>query len=99
MNNFSEGPLIPFCGAPITCNRVNHPTHHVGTSKNRDHRERERAIHTMEESKSSAVVVGGSGGQEMNEQQIIGAYRGMLGDVNQMRRKISELEQEVSEHQ
>lgn len=53
----------------------------------------------MEESKSPGAVVAGSGGQDINEQQVIGAYRGMLGDVNQMRRKISELEQEVSEHQ
>ncbi len=43
--------------------------------------------------------MGGGEPQEMTEQQIIGTYRGMLGDVNQMRRKISELEQEVSEHQ
>lgn len=54
----------------------------------------------MEESKSAGTMTGGGGQQqEMNEQQIIGVYRGMLGDVNQMRRKISELEQEVSEHQ
>lgn len=53
----------------------------------------------MEESKAPGGVAGGVGGQELNEQQIIGTYRGMLGDVNQMRRKISELEQEVSEHQ
>lgn len=52
----------------------------------------------MEESKSAGVA-GGGGEQEMNEQQIIGVYRGMLGDVNQMRRKIAELEGEVSEHQ
>ena len=38
-------------------------------------------------------------GEEMTEQQIVGTYRGMLGDVNQLRRKIAELEQEVSEHQ
>ncbi|CAM9250991.1 unnamed protein product [Ectocarpus sp. 8 AP-2014] len=53
----------------------------------------------MEESKAPGGAAGGVGGQELNEQQIIGTYRGMLGDVNQMRRKISELEQEVSEHQ
>lgn len=53
----------------------------------------------MEESKAPGGSSGGGGGQEMSEQQIIGTYRGMLGDVNQMRRKISELEQEVSEHQ
>ena len=54
---------------------------------------------TMEESKSGGAMTGGGGEQEMNEQQIIGVYRGMLGDVNQMRRKIAELEGEVSEHQ
>eukprot|EP00903_Cladosiphon_okamuranus_P005423 g5409.t1 len=53
----------------------------------------------MEESKSAGAMTGGGGEQEMNEQQIIGVYRGMLGDVNQMRRKIAELEGEVSEHQ
>lgn len=52
----------------------------------------------MEESKGEA---GGEGGGEviMTEQQIIGVYRGMLGEVSQMRRKIAELEQEMSEHQ
>lgn len=54
---------------------------------------------SMEESKTAGAKVGESEAQEMTEQQIIGTYRGMLGDVNQMRRKISELEQEVSEHQ
>ncbi|CAN0404759.1 unnamed protein product, partial [Hapterophycus canaliculatus] len=53
----------------------------------------------MEESKAPGGLSGGGGEQEMSEQQIIGTYRGMLGDVNQMRRKISELELEVSEHQ
>lgn len=40
-----------------------------------------------------------AGDVNLTEQQIIGTYRGMLGDVSQMRRKISELEQEMSEHQ
>eukprot|EP00752_Nemacystus_decipiens_P001828 g1765.t1 len=53
----------------------------------------------MEESKSAGSMAEAGGQQEMNEQQIIGVYRGMLGDVNQMRRKIAELEGEVSEHQ
>lgn len=52
----------------------------------------------MEESKAG----GGPGGveeQQITEQQVIGTYRGMLNDVNQMRRKISELQQEMAEHQ
>lgn len=53
----------------------------------------------MEESKEGRVVSGGDGADTITEQQVIGTYRGMLGDVTQMRRKISELEQEVSEHQ
>lgn len=53
----------------------------------------------MEESKEGRVAPEGGGADTITEQQVIGTYRGMLGDVNQMRRKISELEQEVSEHQ
>lgn len=40
-----------------------------------------------------------AGDMPLTEQQVIGTYRAMLGDVSQMRRKISELEQEMSEHQ
>lgn len=53
----------------------------------------------MEETKAGMELARGDGEEQLNEQQIIGAYRGMLGDVNQMRRKIAELEQELSEHQ
>ncbi|CAM9889354.1 unnamed protein product, partial [Choristocarpus tenellus] len=41
----------------------------------------------------------GSGEENLTEQQIISTYRGMLNEVSQMRRKISELEQEMGEHQ
>lgn len=51
----------------------------------------------MEESKLG--VPGGEGGEQMTEQQVIGTYRGMLNDVNQMRRKIAELQQDLAEHQ
>lgn len=53
----------------------------------------------MEESKAGGAVSGGDGADTITEQQVIGTYRGMLGEVTQMRRKISELEQELSEHQ
>lgn len=52
----------------------------------------------MEESKGGDGA-GGDGRDQITEQEVIGTYRGMLADVNQMRRKIAELEQEVSEHQ
>lgn len=51
----------------------------------------------MEESKLGGP--GGEGGEQMTEQQVIGTYRGMLNDVNQMRRKIAELQQDMAEHQ
>lgn len=37
--------------------------------------------------------------EALTEQQIIATYKGMLGEVSQLRRKIAELEQEMSEHQ
>lgn len=61
-----------------------------------------RVPENMEESKAGGSLEGGGGGggdQQLTEQQIIGTYKGMLSDVNQIRRKIAELEQEVSEHQ
>lgn len=70
-----------------------------GQPRQREQQERKEKEHTMEESKAGGVLPEGSGGDTITEQQVIGTYRGMLGDVNQIRRKISELEQEVSEHQ
>lgn len=54
----------------------------------------------MDETKQGEAGAGGeSGGRQITEQEVIGTYKGMLSDVNQMRRKIVELEQELSEHQ
>lgn len=48
---------------------------------------------------SKGVGNGESSNEQMTEQDIIATYKGMLGEVSQMRRKIAELEQEMSEHQ
>lgn len=53
----------------------------------------------MEISGAKEGHTGANDGEQLTEQQVIGTYRGMLGDVNQLRKKIAELEQEVSEHQ
>lgn len=86
-----EVVVFPASGEPVKCR--------CATTSNSFN-----TIATMEESKTrdgggKAGGGGEAGGDDITEQQVISTYRSMLGDVSQMRRKIGELEQEMSEHQ
>jgi hypothetical protein len=48
---------------------------------------------------AKAQPAGGGQGPLLTEQQVIAHYRQLLGDCNAIRKKIAELEQDISEHE